>query len=132
MILVAPTSFKGTIGAAEAAAALAAGARAGCPERDVVQLPLSDGGPGLLDALRHRARAQLRFPLRGPLGEPTTGRALLLDGLAVVESADACGLHLVPPDRRDPLRTTTSAVGTLLLAAARAEGSLRVVGMPNG
>ncbi len=122
MILVAPTSFKGTIGAAEAASALAAGVRAGCPERDVVQLPLSDGGPGLLDALHHRARAQLRFPLRGPLGEPTTGRALLLDGLALVESADACGLHLVPPDRRDPLRTTTSGVGTLLLAAAAAEG----------
>ena len=51
MILVAPTSFKGTIGAAEAAATMAAALRRALPGEDVLALPLSDGGPGLLEAL---------------------------------------------------------------------------------
>jgi len=42
---------------------------------------------------------------------PGEGRA------AVVETAAACGLALVRPDRRDPTRTTTFGAGKLLLAA---------------
>jgi glycerate kinase len=43
-----------------------------------------------------------------------------------VESAQACGLHLVPPERRDPGVTTTAGVG-VLLAAARSAGARRIV-----
>lgn len=128
MILVAPTSFKGTIGAAEAAAALAAGARRVRPHAEVVEAPLSDGGPGLIDALRRAPAAPLpRVVVTGPLGERTTAPVLVVDGRALVESADACGLHLVPPGRRDPLRTTTRGVGELLLRAAAMPGVRELV-----
>jgi glycerate kinase len=45
----------------------------------------------------------------------------------VVELAEAAGLTLVPPDRRDPKRTTTYGVGELLLAAATYHGVRRII-----
>ncbi len=120
MILVAPTSFKGTIGAFEAADAMAAGARRARPELEVRSLPLSDGGPGLIDALHRRPGPVPWVTVSGPLGEPVRAPLIVEEmRVAVVESADACGLHLVPEDRRDPLRTTTRGVGELLRAAGR-------------
>jgi len=45
-ILVCPQEFKGSLTAFEAAAALAAGARAGEPDAEIIEMPLADGGPG--------------------------------------------------------------------------------------
>ena len=45
---------------------------------------------------------------------------------AVIEMAAASGLALVPPDRRDPLRTTTFGTGQLILAALDA-GARRII-----
>ena len=50
-ILIAPTAFKGTLSAREAAAALAAGARKALPEAKLDLLPISDGGDGLIETL---------------------------------------------------------------------------------
>lgn len=120
VILVAPTSYKATIGASEAAEAIGARLRAALPEEPVVEMPLSDGGPGLLDALAAAGAAGGLTPARvsGPLGRRTVARVLRLGRRAVVESADACGLHLLSPGARDPLRATTRGVGELLLAAS--------------
>lgn len=127
-ILVCPTAFKGSLGAREAAAALAEGVRAARPAAQPVLLPVSDGGPGLLDALAAAAsRAGSgtgpplveRVEVSGPLGDPVEARlAWLGPGRAAVESADACGLGLLPASRRDPLRAETFGVGELLRAAA--------------
>ncbi|HUS46860.1 MAG TPA: glycerate kinase, partial [Phycisphaerae bacterium] len=45
---------------------------------------------------------------------------------AVIEMAAASGLSLVPPERRDPLRTTTFGTGKLILAALNA-GARRII-----
>jgi glycerate kinase len=45
---------------------------------------------------------------------------------AVVESADACGLHLVPKTRRDPWRATTRGVGELIAFAATSAREIAV------
>lgn len=124
LVLVAPTAFKGTLSASRAAAALAVGVRAACPRADVVEMPVSDGGPGLLDALQARLGGMLETTeVRDPLGRPAIGRVLRLSiagrRMAAVESADACGLHLVDEAERDPLRATSMGVGDLLIAAGR-------------
>ncbi|MBI4409495.1 MAG: glycerate kinase [Gemmatimonadetes bacterium] len=120
MILIAPTAFKGTLGAAEAARALEAGARRALPRARLRVLPLSDGGPGLIDALHAAAGGTVAFvTVAGPLGEPARGRILRVGDDAVVESADACGLHLVPRARRDPLAASSYGVGELIGAAAQ-------------
>src|SRR5437764_221662 len=91
VVLVAPDSFKGTLTAAEVARALADGIRRGGGE--AVELPIGDGGEGTMDALVATLGGELReAPASDPLGRPLTARfALLPDGRAVVETAEASG-----------------------------------------
>jgi glycerate 2-kinase len=124
MILVCPTAFKGTVTARAAAEAMGAGARAGARGVEVRVLPLSDGGNGLLDAMgAARGGSSRMVAVAGPTGGTVTATYLVQGGDAVVETAEACGLHLVGEGGRDPLRTTTRGVGELLLAAAGAGGA---------
>lgn len=130
-ILVAPDKFAGTLTAAQAAAAIAEGWRRTAPDDECIPLPLSDGGPGFLDVLAGSLAGELRtVPVTGPLGGQVPARLLLVDGggtsTAYVECADACGLHLVEPDRRDAEAASTFGVGELLRAAVGA-GARRVV-----
>jgi glycerate 2-kinase len=128
MIVIAPTSFKGTITAAAAAQAMAAGATAVTSEPLLIQ-PLSDGGPGLIDALSTAATQLHHVTVRGPLGDDVTARILMRGSSAVVESADACGLQLVPEPMRDPTQLDTFGVGQLLRAAAELPVERVVVGL---
>jgi glycerate 2-kinase len=131
-VLIAPDRFSGTLTAAEAAEAVAEGWRRHAPLDDLDLCPLSDGGPGFVDAL-HRSLGGRLIPVQlpGPLGEPTLAVFLLTnssDGVLTtyLESAQACGLTLVPADLRDPGRSSSRGVG-VLIGAALAAGARRVV-----
>jgi glycerate kinase len=122
-LLAAPDKFRGTLTARQAAAAIAAGAaRAGWA---AVELPLADGGEGTLDVLGGGNRLTI---VSGPLGEPVeAGWRLEEDGTALIEAAQACGLTLAGgPEGNDPLRATSRGVGELI-AAAVADGAVRIV-----
>src|SRR6185437_2614436 len=122
-LLAAPDKFRGTLGAREAAAAIAAGAaRAGW---SAAELPLADGGEGTLDVLGGGNR---RTTVTGPLGERLEAEwRLEEDGTALIEAAQACGLTLAGgAEGNDPLRATSRGVGELV-AAAVAEGATRIV-----
>lgn len=130
-VVVAPDSFGGTLTADEAAAAIAAGWARVRPDDTVVRLGLSDGGEGLVDVVGADDAWTVHVTeVAGPLGLPVQAPWLLREGrrgpVAVVEVARACGLDLVPLDRRDPLVTTTHGVGELL-EAARAAGAVHVL-----
>lgn len=126
-VVIAPDSFKGTLTAPEAAAAIAEGWARCRHEDELVLLPMSDGGDGLLEVVATDGHVRHDVEVAGPLGHPTQAAFLLRgDGLAVVESAQACGLALVPADRRNPLHTATFGVGQLL-DAARQAGALRIL-----
>ncbi|WP_238019390.1 glycerate kinase [Dactylosporangium sp. AC04546] len=130
-VLVCPDKFAGTIPAVEAATAFADGWSAEKPSDDVVLRPLSDGGPGfvaVLAAALPRARV-ITVPTTDPLGRPVEGHVLVDGDTAYVESAEACGLHLLAPGERDPKVTTTFGLGTLLLAAVEAGATTVVVGL---
>ncbi|HVB26363.1 MAG TPA: glycerate kinase, partial [Mycobacteriales bacterium] len=134
-IVIAPDCFTGTLSAGQAAEAIAAGWRAAArtaagepPDLDLV--PLSDGGPGFAAVLGQAFGVRLReVRVRGPLGQPVTARWLLANGTAYVESAEAAGLHLVPPAVRDPLAASSFGVGQLLRAALEAGPERVVVGL---
>ncbi len=126
-VVVAPDGFKGTLTAPEAAAAIADGWRRARPDDEVVLRPLADGGDSLCEVVATDEDRWLDTEVVGPLGRPVTARFLLRpDGTAVVASAAACGLDLVPEAERDPSRTTTYGVGQLLLAAVDA-GAHRIL-----
>lgn len=118
-IVVAPQEFKGSLTAAGAARAIAAGVRAALPDADVVEVAMSDGGPGLVDALLsslggERVETEVHDPLMRPV---RAAWALLGDGTAAIEMAAASGLLLLGERERDPLGATTYGTGELIRAA---------------
>lgn len=132
VVVCAPDSFKGSLSAARAAEAMARGVRKAAGRRgaDVRRVALADGGEGTLDALLlARGGQPRRRRVCGPLGETRLARwAVLGDGrTAVIEMAEAAGLPLVPPEKRNPMRTTTYGVGELIRAALDEPGIKRIL-----
>lgn len=102
----------------EACRAAADGFRSACPDVEVLELPLSDGGEGLVDCFCHALPLQKRtVTVHGPLMQPVESTyAVTTDGrTAYMEIASACGLTLVPESRRNPMQTTSFGVGEMLL-----------------
>lgn len=131
-ILVVPDSFKGSLSARAAAEAMARGARQAHPEADIVLLPLADGGEGTLDALLASDGRRVSRTVTGPLGSPVRAELGFLASApetAVIESAQAAGLSLIPVERRDPRLTTTYGVGELIRAALDEGASRLLVGL---
>ncbi len=130
-VLIAPDCFSGTLSAAQAAEAIADGWRRMAPDDDLTLLPLSDGGPGFIDALsRALVGETVTVAVADPLGRPVQAAILMVDRgttrTAYIESAQACGLHLLSKDERNPMVTSTYGVGQLIDAAV-GEGATRVV-----
>ena len=64
-----------------------------------------------------------------PLGRPAAGEVLLVGATGYVESAQACGLHLLSESERDPNVTTSYGLGLLLAGAVEAGATEIVVGL---
>jgi glycerate kinase len=111
--LACPASLKGVLDASAAAAALAAGLRAGGAE--TVELPVADGGEGTLDSIQHSLGGEWhRADVPDAFGRAHTARWLeLADGTAVVEAAEAIPLD---PARLDPMRASSRGLGELIAA----------------
>ncbi|MEX2203621.1 MAG: glycerate kinase [Actinomycetota bacterium] len=123
-VLAAPDKFRGTLTAAQAASAIAAGWRRERPADEVDEVPMADGGDGTLDALVAALGGELRsVRVSGPLGDPVDASFGMVDTpsgpTAVIELARASGLALVGEARRNPLRASSRGTGELVLAAAR-------------
>ena len=130
-VLIAPDCFTGTLSAGQAADAMAEGWRRGAPHDELTLLPLSDGGPGFLEVLsRALGGTNVSATVADPLGRPVPAVILIVDTAgrrtAYLESAQACGLHLLAGRERNPMVTTTYGVGELVDAAVR-QGATRVV-----
>ena len=129
--MIAPDSFKGSLSATGAAAAMAEGCRRADPGAEIDLCPVSDGGEGFVEAM-HAAGEQSGAVLHtvkvtGPLGDPVAARwAELPGGTAAIAMSEAAGLGQVSEDRRDPTRTTTRGVGELVALALDA-GCRRVL-----
>ncbi|UXY15924.1 glycerate kinase [Chitiniphilus purpureus] len=129
-ILIAPDSFKESLTASEAAAAIAAGFATAFPDADLITRPMADGGEGTLTVLVDALTGQpQRATVTGPLGECTGAGWGLCGTTAVIELAEAAGLAQVPPSLRDPGRTTTYGVGELIRAALDAGATHLVIGL---
>lgn len=123
-VLVAPDKFKGSLSAAEAAAAVAAGLGA-LPGIVADCCPVADGGEGFAEALSKQGdRVE---GVSDPLGRPVTARCGWLDGAtAVIEMSDASGIHRLRPEERDPWQASTLGTGQLIRHAI-ARGAARVL-----
>lgn len=117
-VVVAPDSFKGSITAAEAAAALAEGWAAVEADAAFVLRPMADGGEGTVDAFAAAVPGAQRIPVSvdGPAGAPVdTAWLLLPDGTAVVDLGSTSGIELVAELR--PWDADTTGFGQAIAAA---------------
>ncbi len=119
-IIVAPDSFKGSVTALQAAHAIEQGLHRVFPDAIIEKIPMADGGEGtiqsLVDATGGKIKtAQVLDPLENEIDAKF---GILADGqTAVIEMASASGLTLVPPEKRNPLTTTTYGTGQLIRKA---------------
>ncbi len=122
-VIVAPNSFKGSLSASQAAAAIARGVRAARPDAEIVEIPVADGGEGTVEALVSARHGIYRsVEVEGPLGDPVQAAYGLIEAgrTGVVELASASGLTLIPTENRDPRKTSTYGFGQLLEAVRMA------------
>ena len=119
-IVIAPDSFKESLNAEKTARCIADGVRKVFPDLNIIQVPMSDGGEGLVHTLVTATGGQtIECTVTGPLGENVTSfYGILGDGkTAVIEMAAASGLPLIPLTRRNPLYTSTYGTGELIRLA---------------
>lgn len=115
-----------------AAEAMAAGIRRAVPDAVIDLCPIADGGEGMLSAFTTALPGQIhQVIVDGPLGDPVeTAFGSFAQGMfAVVESAMAAGLQLIPEQNRDPEKTSSYGVGELLVATCRTAPRRIIVGV---
>ncbi|MCA0295848.1 MAG: glycerate kinase [Actinobacteria bacterium] len=130
-VVLAPDSFKESMTAAEAAAAMARGVRTVYPDAECIEVPMADGGEGTAEALVDALGGTWRsVRTTDALGRPIDARyGLTGDGLAVLEVAAAVGIGLVAPAERDVWRSSSAGVGDLVRDALDHGATRLLVGL---
>lgn len=116
-IVVAPDSFKESLSAKAVASNIATAIAKIMPDANILQIPISDGGEGLLEALVTPSGGKLiPVKVKDPLLRNIQAHyGILGDGTtAVVEMATASGLELLKEIERNPLITSTYGTGELI------------------
>ncbi|WP_051062592.1 glycerate kinase family protein [Ilumatobacter nonamiensis] len=124
-VLAAPDKFKGSISARDVATAIGHA----CWELgiDCVEIPMADGGDGLLDAF---GGANRHSTVTGPIGDPVRAGWRFSGGTAVIEMAQASGLVVAGGSEHNrALDATTTGTGELIDHALDAGAKRIIVGL---
>lgn len=119
-IIIAPDSYKEILTAMEVATAIENGFRQVLPNAEYIKLPMADGGEGKVQSLVDASSGRIiECTVTGPLGDQVNSFFGLMGDhkTAIIEMAAASGLHLVSPEQRNPMLTTSFGTGELILAA---------------
>ncbi len=130
-LVVAPNAFKESMSPVVAAHVMRDAAAGSCFS-EIVVIPIGDGGDGTLEALAEVVGGEtVAVDVHDPLGNPIKATLLLWDGRkkAFVEMAKASGLALVPPELRNPVRTSTYGTGELIKAAIEMGAEEIIIGV---
>lgn len=128
-ILVAPGPYKECLDARDVATAMKAGIEELLPDALILMRPMADGGSGFSQLLTEATGGRLvDVEVSSPLGVPIRASFGILgdNKTAVIESAKAAGLALIPTDLRNPMLASTYGVGQLIAAAVN-EGAQKVI-----
>lgn len=131
-IVIAPDSFKETLCAFEVASAIESGFQNVFPEAEIIKIPIADGGEGTVDAMVRATNGSFEFSeVEGPMGDNTRAKWGMLGNskTAVIEIAEACGLHLVSANKRNPMAASSYGVGQLVIAALDKGAKKIIIGL---
>lgn len=119
-IVLAFDSFKGCMTAREACHAGAETIRQHIDGCEVIEMPMSDGGEGMVACIEQILPCdRIALKAHGPLMEEIEASYIISDDgrTAYMEMAETCGLTLVPKEKRNPMLTTTYGVGDMIADA---------------
>ncbi|CNB58808.1 glycerate kinase [Yersinia intermedia] len=119
-IVIAPDSYKESLSALDVAVQIEAGFRTQFPDAQYIKLPVADGGEGTVEAMVAATAGRIiQVNVTGPLGDEVAAFYGISgdDKSAFIEMAAASGLELVPPELRNPLKTTSYGTGELICNA---------------
>ena len=129
-VIIAIDSFKGCLTSKEANGAAAEGIRRVYPDAEIVEVPVSDGGEGYMEAFHAAIGGRLvEVAVRDPLMRLVTAKYLLHDETAVIEIAQASGLTLLTNEEHNPLVATSYGTGQLVADAIRKGSKHIIVGL---
>ena len=129
-VVIAIDSFKGCLSSEEANKAAAEAVIDACPDAEIVQIPVSDGGEGFLEAFHAAIGGELiDLTVRDPLMRPVSARYLLKAQTAVIEIAQASGLTLLSLSERNPMVATSYGTGQLVVDAVKKGAKHIIVGL---
>ena len=129
-VVIAIDSFKGCLTSKEANEAAAEGIRRAYPDAGIMEVPVSDGGEGYMEAFHAAVGGQLEeVTVRDPLMRPIVAKYLLKDEMAVIEIAQASGLTLLTKEERNPMVATSYGTGQLVTDAVRKGAKQIIVGL---
>ena len=129
-VVAAIDSFKGCLTSKEANQAAAEGIRRVVPDTEIVQVPVSDGGEGFMEAFHSAIGGELvEVTVRDPLMRPVIAKYLLKGTMAVIEIAQASGLTLLTKEERNPMVATSYGTGQLVADAIRKGAEQIIVGL---
>jgi glycerate 2-kinase len=128
-VVIAPDKFKGSLSAADVAAALSSGIAAKRADAEIECLPVADGGDGTVDAAVAAGYSRIAVGTVGPTGEPVATSYAMRDRTAVVELASSVGLGRLPEGRPRPLTASTYGLGLVVDEAVRIGATTVVVGL---
>ena len=129
-VVIAIDSFKGCLTSKEANEAAAEGIRRAYPDAEIVEVPVSDGGEGYMEAFHAAIGGHLEeVTVRDPLMRPVTAKYLLNNEMAVIESAQASGLTLLSQEERNPMVATSYGTGQLVADAVRKGARHIIIGL---
>ena len=129
-VIIAIDSFKGCLTSKEANEATAEGIREAYPDAEIVEIPVSDGGEGYMDAFHAAIGGRLEeVTVKDPLMRPIVAKYLLHNEMAVIEIAQASGLTLLKKEERNPMVATSYGTGQLVADAVRKGAKHIIIGL---
>ena len=131
-IVIAPDSFKETLSAFEVASTIESSFQNVFPEAEIIKIPIADGGEGTVEAMVRASDGSFEFSeVEGPMGNITSAKWGMLGNskTAVIEIAEACGLHLVQVNKRNPMTASSFGVGQLVVAALDKGAKKIIIGL---
>ena len=131
-IVIAPDSFKETLSAFEVASAIESSFQNVFPEAEIIKIPIADGGEGTVEAMVRATDGSFEFSeVEGPMGNITSAKWGMLGNskTAVIEIAEACGLHLLQANKRNPMTASSFGVGQLVVAALDKGAKKIIIGL---
>ena len=116
-IVIAPDKFKNSLNAFEFCNAVEEGFLKVSDSFEIVKLPLADGGDGTMTVIKHYLEGEeVKITVKDPLFRNIEASYLFSSKhkSAFIEMAEASGYHLLKPEDRNCMNTSTYGTGEMI------------------